>query len=891
MQYNDAGRVLQELETEYRKLASESKKTDSHLTNATDKAIAKLIEYRSMHKTLAELRDILASDLITVRPLLLSWSGKSVSLSLKALHILQRLLNLNCISSDCFMQILISLRTLLTLHTNYKSSSFATSSSSTSSSSSSSSSLSSSAYQQQSTLDINIQIKVCQNLIQIPNSSAWTISKPFLQHIVYITLLLCQSEENAVRSTSLAALQQIATVALEYCVQTLTHNNNVNNNNNNNNAVEDDDVSMYFYESLFHDLCCLASPQSLYLQKTKNIMMMTATKDNNASVAAAAAAASAVLSNQSAVSVSMSPQSMQMQIDHNNNHHQHDISHNMDISVDPAPSQPNHSHLVTHLAQNHKLGSLRLLDVDFRLDYVPILELIETLIANSDFTLGLKHSAGLVHVLHHQLCPLLCEMIGACNTHNNNNESMSMSSMSSISSITLTSTSFEGMMRVARVIIELLSRHYAYLDCETELLLSELLRLLEPSLAYPEWAPLIILEILRHLLRNSQLLKFFFIKYDMNHSSDKHLHQTTSMKNKSALRWSPKRMDHKFFSFVKDPRHPPTDAGALHVSLAVLSLISFVEGLAVVCNVSASSPITSPLTSPVAKQKATMYPPPPDDDSLSMDAMDNDIALDVSLDIAQRMVEVLWRPLLAALSHMLSQSAQETQYQQLLSIYQTMSRICGRIQLIKPLERLLSSMIEHGLPHPFFNYTFSDILYKLSSSDSSLFSAHSGNTSAAAMVGVVPGVGATASEITSQLEKTAQSYANAVGGISLVEQSDLSGGSHATTIQLSIRNVCTIHALVNIAHGLGAILGSAWSVLLETFEKLDYIFHRQNIQLVDVDQNIISPDSHWNDEVNMLDSRLHMRIEIGVRADCNWSNLCLSCLPCCCRFMTRTLRS
>ena len=75
-------------------------------------------------------------------------------------------------------------------------------------------------------------------------------------------------------------------------------------------------------------------------------------------------------------------------------------------------------------------------------------------------------------------------------------------------------------------------------------------------------------------------------------------------------------------------------------------------------------------------------------------------------------------------------------------------------------------------------------------------------------------------------------------------------------IKLSIKNVCTIHALVNIAHGLGSILGSAWSVLLETFEKLDYIFHQQNIQLVDIDNNIISADSHWNDEVNMLDSRL-----------------------------------
>merc|ERR1719361_197947 len=98
------------------------------------------------------------------------------------------------------------------------------------------------------------------------------------------------------------------------------------------------------------------------------------------------------------------------------------------------------------------------------------------------------------------------------------------------------------------------------------------------------------------------------------------------------------------------------------------------------------------------------------------------------------------------------------------------------------------------------------------------------------------------------------------------------GMSDESAIKLSIKNVCTIHALVNIAHGLGSILGSAWSVLLETFEKLDYIFHRQHIQLVDIDLNVISPDSHWNDEVNMLDSRLQQLFDsseyLGDRSLC-----------------------
>ena len=84
--------------------------------------------------------------------------------------------------------------------------------------------------------------------------------------------------------------------------------------------------------------------------------------------------------------------------------------------------------------------------------------------------------------------------------------------------------------------------------------------------------------------------KYFYIKYVMNAHSDKRvfgslihglgrfLHQTTSNKPKYTIKWSPKRLDSKYFSFIKDPKNPPNDP-ALQVSLAVLSLISFVEGL------------------------------------------------------------------------------------------------------------------------------------------------------------------------------------------------------------------------------------------------------------------------------------------------------------------------
>ena len=328
---------------------------------------------------------------------------------------------------------------------------------------------------------------------------------------------------------------------------------------------------MHIFELLFHDLCCLASPQLLYLQKSNNYLMSQQNNKDNDNDS---------LPNNTAVafsSISKDNDVDQSNINDLESKDNDNDANNLSLSVDNAPNHSNNDHLVTNLIDN--LSTLKLLDCDFKIDYVPILELLETLIANQEyFGVALKYSDGLLHVLHNQLCPLMCEMISTCNDNDNDNNKRNIT--------------FEGMMRVARLIIELLSRHYSYLEIETDLILSQLLRLLEPSNNYPDWAPIIILEILRHLLKNSFLLKFFYIKYDMNSNSDKRvfgslihglgrfLHQTTTNKPKYTQKWSPKRLDNKYFSFIKDPKNPPTDP-ALQVSLAVLSLISFVEGMCV----------------------------------------------------------------------------------------------------------------------------------------------------------------------------------------------------------------------------------------------------------------------------------------------------------------------
>ena len=215
--------------------------------------------------------------------------------------------------------------------------------------------------------------------------------------------------------------------------------------------------------------------------------------------------------------------------------------------------------------------------------------------------------------------------------------------------------------------------------------------------------------------------------------------------NYDGRQWSSKRFENsKFFTFLKSKNAhsssskiqypmgtssrdsgqqgppPGADDKQLQIALTVDCFVSFVEALGVVCNVSdqsesSSSPRqveeklddrdpTLPLSVPIS---------PIGDGSGS--GFSSSSFSNVPFDI-KHMIEVIWRPLQAALSHMLNYSMFETQYQQLLSIYCTMCRISGKIELQTPLQSFLKSMSSHALPNPFSKMTFSDILVKVGNS-------------------------------------------------------------------------------------------------------------------------------------------------------------------------------
>lgn len=120
-----------------------------------------------------------------------------------------------------------------------------------------------------------------------------------------------------------------------------------------------------------------------------------------------------------------------------------------------------------------------------------------------------------------------------------------------------------------------------------------------------------------------------------------------------------------------------------------------------------------------------------------------------------------WRSLLACMSLTLAKVQSEELIQQELRAYVALTHTCGLLRLEAPRDAMLSSLCQFALPQWH-----------------------------------MPRVGVGSAHPTSEE----------------VSPDDVN--------RLSKKNFMALHALVNIAHGLGAVMGSSWRVLLHTFEHL-----------------------------------------------------------------------
>ena len=162
---------------------------------------------------------------------------------------------------------------------------------------------------------------------------------------------------------------------------------------------------------------------------------------------------------------------------------------------------------------------------------------------------------------------------------------------------------------------------------------------------------------------------------------------------------------------------------------------------------------------------ADSLPPtsPPKPDDAPLDSADD---LRPDREVLKRLVLACWTPILASLSSLLAKTNEEVQVQHLLMAYQTFTNTCGQLQLIKPRDALLQSLCSFALKK------------QLPRDDP------------------IP---------------------------DLMKEVLTPGPDGSLQPLLTAKNIQALKALFNIAHCLGAFLGQAWTIVLETFHSLDTV--------------------------------------------------------------------
>ena len=337
---------------------------------------------------------------------------------------------------------------------------------------------------------------------------------------------------------------------------------------------------------------------------------------------------------------------------------------------------------------------------------------------------------------------------------------------------------FPVVVRVVRCVALIVRHFHSRLTAECEVFLTLLIKMLGAE--FPLWQQVLVLECWTLFSSSSSLLYFFFLRYD-DSSNNKVVasvcHALGSFISSSQvggeqaglLGWklSGGRKPVRAMDALNEEDSPQYD-DVSRVSLSIESIIHIVNGLT---NLAALSGATTEQAAAngsgqAADDKdrggrggAAAAPEPGVDEGAAED-------LRPDSEVLKRLVLSCWTPILASLSSLLAKTSEEAQVQHLLMAYQSFTNTCGMLQLVKPRDALLQSLCSFALKK------------QLPRDDS----------------------------------------------IAELMREVLTPGSDGQLQPLlTAKNIQALKALFNIAHCLGSYLGSAWSIVLETFHQLDTV--------------------------------------------------------------------
>ena len=350
--------------------------------------------------------------------------------------------------------------------------------------------------------------------------------------------------------------------------------------------------------------------------------------------------------------------------------------------------------------------------------------------------------------------------------------------------------------------VSLIVRHcHTRLRSECEVFMTLLIKMLGQE--FPMWQHVLVLEAMVGFTQSASLVYFLYSRYD-DANNNKIIasvcHSLSSFISSSPLppdasgvlgyKLSGGKKPVRALESLNDDEPPVWDE-VYRVSLSIESIIQIVNGLANLAALSESDAAAATAlrggatTAEKAEEKtkggldiaspAPLMSPTSSPSQAHAFAAADDDEQSPDRDVLKRLVLSCWQSILAALSSLLAKTTnEEAQVQHLLMAYQSFTNTCGMLQLIKPRDALLSSLCSFALKKQF------------------------------------------------PRDESIQE---------LMKDVLTPGADGQLAPLLTAKNIQAYKALFNIAHCLGSYLGSAWSIVLETFHQLDTVIQlTQEIQ-------------------------------------------------------------
>ncbi|KAI9558503.1 hypothetical protein GHT06_015291 [Daphnia sinensis] len=396
-------------------------------------------------------------------------------------------------------------------------------------------------------------------------------------------------------------------------------------------------------------------------------------------------------------------------------------------------------------------------------------------------------------------------------------------------------------MRLLRLVSVLVQKYYSLLVTECEIFLSLIIKFLDPD--KPAWQRALALEILHRLLAQPLLVKSFCQSYDMKPhatnifqdtvnslaaciqslfvttppglASSAQVGLTGSASSSSPLMnnvsigpgitpqagfyyrgvWIPictaftSGQPKATFLEMLDKTDPPGIQDGYCMSVAYACLLDVIRSISLVVQNTPSA--TSDLST--SSEKAVV-----DDDSFSI-----------------QLVNSSWCGLLAALTLLLEASTDETSTENVLKSLQTFASVSGRVGLTTPRDAFITALCKASLP-PHYTLTVlnasspgtaTNRVTQPRQQNTESYSQHIGNAG-----------GNTNANIETEFR---QHLIVAVG--SPLPTPSQPAGSQQGPVVLTAKNLQCMRAILSVAHCHGAVLGSAWHMVLTTLQHLAWI--------------------------------------------------------------------